>query len=151
MKKLRVYCKKDQAYPERAHPTDAGLDLKADKDYALIPGVPVKVHTGIHIEIPEGYAGFIYPRSGLATKEGIVLANIVGVIDSDYRGEIICAMIWNLNSTINPYVRKKIKKGQRIAQLVVSPVWTGELERVESLEDLSNTMRGEGGFGHTGS
>lgn len=145
---LKIYCKDRKCRPIRAHSTDAGLDLKADKTYQLSMGIVTKIHTGIHVEIPEGYVGLIFPRSGLATKFGISLANSVGVIDSDYRGEIICAI---------KYIPQKgfmstcsIKQYERIAQLVIVPCKTDNISYVNSLEDLSNTDRGEGGFGHTG-
>lgn len=142
---FRVYCKDIECYPKRAHVTDAGLDLRADNTYYLIGKDVTKVHTGIHIEIPQGFAGFIFPRSGLSSKHGVILANTVGVIDSDYRGEIICAM--QLDGRNVEYV---IEKYERIAQLVIMPVWQGVLENVDELYKLSNTQRGEGGFGHTG-
>lgn len=142
---FRVYCKDLECYPKRANPTDAGLDLRAAEDYVVTQDSVTKVHTGIHIEIPQGWAGFIYPRSGLATNHGLYLANSTGVIDCDYRGEIICAM--RLHSSMEAY---KIKKYERIAQLVIMPVWVGILENVDELYKLSDTERGEGGFGHTG-
>ena len=142
---FRVYCKDLECYPKRANVTDAGLDLRAAEDYIVTQDSVTKVHTGIHIEIPQGWAGFIYPRSGLATNHGLYLANSTGVIDCDYRGEIICAM--RLHNSMEAY---EIKKYERIAQLVIMPVWVGILENVDELYKLSDTERGEGGFGHTG-
>jgi dUTP pyrophosphatase len=148
---LKVYCKDKNCYPEKAHYTDAGADLKAVKDYELSPNTVTKIHTGIYVEIPHGYAGFIYPRSGLSTRNGLVLANTVGVIDSDYRGEIICAMKWIPGYKLsNPYTKFKINKYDRIAQLVVTPIVQKVFIKVDNLEDLSDTKRGDGGFGHTG-
>ena len=143
MSKLKIYCKDEKCKPVRAHPTDAGIDLRAAEEYTVSP-VSTKIHTGVHVEIPEGYVGIIALRSGLSL-EGFSLCNGVGVIDSDYRGEIICAVRYN--TLYKAY--KKIEQYQRVAQLVVVPCFT-EDEFVENLEDLSNTERGEGGFGHTG-
>jgi dUTP pyrophosphatase len=142
---FRVYCKDIECYPKRAHVTDAGLDLKAAESYHVYGWEVTKIRTGIHIEIPQGFAGFIFPRSGLASKHGVILANSVGVIDSDYRGEIICAM--RLRDPDSKYI---IQKYERIAQLVIMPVWQGVLENVDELYKLSDTQRGDGGFGHTG-
>lgn len=143
MNKLKIYYKDKKCKPVRAHPTDAGLDLKAAEDYT-IPTTTMLVKTGVHVEIPEGYVGLIALRSGLS-KENFYLANGVGIIDSDYRGEIMCAIRYNSLA----YANKKIEKYQRIAQLIVVPCLIAD-EFVENLEDLSETERGEGGFGHTG-
>jgi|SRR5210317_1642992 len=142
MQKLRLYCEDPLCEPTRAHPSDAGLDLRASETIHFGPNEIQKVNTGIHIEIAYGFVGLIFPRSGLATKEGITLANTVGVIDSDYRGPIICALHSKFTYTINKY--------DRIAQLLVVPIALPTVELVGSLEQLSNTKRGEGGFGHTG-
>lgn len=99
------------------------------------------VSTGIAVEIPEGYVGLIFPRSGLATKYGIQLQNCVGVIDSDYRGEVKVAM---LNAGRSPF---RVDPGMRIAQMIIMPIQTVELE---VSEELSDTERGTGGFGSTG-
>lgn len=129
--------------PERAHVTDAGLDLKAAEETLLMPGEVKAISCGIKVEIPIGYFGMIAPRSGLGTKKGIVLANTIGIIDSDYRGEIICFM---KNTGTAPYT---INQFERIAQLIVIPCVIGNYWEVAEHE-LSNTDRGEGGFGHTG-
>ena len=146
MNALKIYCKDEQCKPVRAHPTDAGLDLRADKDYR-IPVTGELVKTGVHVEIPEGCVGIIALRSGLS-KEGFYLANGIGVIDSDYRGELMCNIRYN--SMYKAY--KEIKQYQRIAQLLVVPCFSGpDFDIfVDNLEDLSQTERGEGGFGHTG-
>lgn len=145
---LKIYCEDKHCLPERAHPTDAGLDLRAACDYELSPNNVVLVRTGIRLEIGKGYAGFIYPRSGLASKKGITLANTVGIIDSDYRGEIMCAITWTgVGSAGNPYSRYRIRKYDRIAQLVIQKIWIGQ---PIVIDELSETERGEGGFGHTG-
>jgi dUTP pyrophosphatase len=99
------------------------------------------IGTGIAIEIPKGYGGFIYARSGLAIKKGLRLANSVGVIDFDYRGEVKVAIYNQSNTT------QTIDVGDRIAQLVIAPVTRVEITEVD---ELSNTKRGSGGFGHTG-
>lgn len=130
--------------PEYATPGAAGVDLRASLDHEVViqPGQIVRIPTGLAIELPhEGVGAFIFARSGLATKYGISLANGVGVIDSDYRGEIQIALI-NLGSI--PY---EVKDGERIAQMVFLPIYLAEFQRVEKLKD---TTRGTGGFGSTG-
>ena len=121
----------------------AGADLYAlcDSEVLLAAGETVLVHTGIAVEIPEGYAGLIYARSGLASKRGLAPANKVGVVDADYRGEIMVALHNHSAET------QKIAPGERIAQLVVTPFLRVEFEETE---DLSDTQRGAGGFGSTG-
>lgn len=121
----------------------AGADLYAlcEGETVLGPGETVLIRTGIALEIPEGYAGLIYARSGLATKRGLAPANKVGVIDSDYRGEILVAL-HNHSSE-----EQRIASGERIAQLVVTPFLRVDFEETSSLSD---TSRGAGGFGSTG-
>lgn len=129
--------------PTRATNGSAGYDLYADiKDsITIMPNKCEKISTGICIEISEySIVGLVYPRSGLATKFGIILSNCVGVIDSDYRGEIIVSL-WNTSDI--PYT---IRKGDRMAQLVLTPILTPELNEVSK---LSQTVRGDGGFGST--
>jgi len=128
--------------PAYAHDGDAGLDLYAAEDRALRPFERALVPTGIAVAIPEGYAGFIQPRSGLAISRGLTFVNSPGLIDSHYRGEIKLIAI-NLDPT-EPLV---VVRGEKIAQLVVQRV-----ERVclTEAEDLDETVRGEGGFGSTG-
>ena len=142
----KVYCKDPECMPFRVHSTDAGMDLRADDNYALEANQPVLVKTGIHIEIPDGYAAFLFSRSGLS-KQGVELTNGVGVIDSEYRGEIMCSMVFRSVGFGNMHF---IQRYQRIAQLVIMPVWTGQFEQVNTLEELTETERGAGGFGHTG-
>ena len=122
----------------------AGADLYAclDSEITINPGETYLIKTGIAMEIPVGYAGLIYARSGLATKRGLAPANKVGVIDSDYRGEIMVSIY---NQSSEP---QKIEPGERIAQLVITPYITGIFNEVS---DLTDTTRGEGGFGSTGS
>lgn len=133
----------DKCLPERQHTTDAGIDLRAREEVKLGAGEALPVPVGIKVEIPPGFVGLIFPRSGLATKKRVTLTNTIGVIDADYRGEIICHMV---NNSSLPY---KIDKYDRIAQLVVIPCLIGDFIET-SVEELSNTDRGEGGFGHTG-
>lgn len=132
----------DAILPSRAHPGDAGLDLHAALDVEVRPGERELVPTGIAVGIPDGYAGFILPRSGLASKQGLTLANSPGLIDSGYRGEIICAVV-----NLDREHAVRIAKGDRIAQLVVAPV---EAPDPEWAEDLPESKRGEGGFGSSG-
>lgn len=130
--------------PQYATDGSAGLDLPAclELPQVVAPGARVKIPTGIAIEIPHRHiAGLVFPRSGLATKHGISLANAVGLIDSDYKGEIIVAVY---NQGDSEYV---IKPGERIAQLVFVPVFKADIEETDELEE---TGRGVGGFGSTG-
>lgn len=121
----------------------AGADLYAlcDGELVIPAGETRLVHTGLAMEIPEGYAGLIYARSGLALKRGLAPANKVGVVDSDYRGEVMVAL--HNHSAIE----QKISAGERIAQLVIAPFLKAEFE---FCEELDTTARGEGGFGSTG-
>lgn len=121
----------------------AGADLYAceDEEITLAPGETRLIHTGIAMEIPEGLVGLVYARSGLAAKRGLAPANKVGVIDSDYRGEVMVALHNHGNA---PQV---IAPKERIAQIVFAPYYTAEFAEVE---ELSDTVRGIGGFGSTG-
>ncbi|MFA9462841.1 MAG: dUTP diphosphatase [Velocimicrobium sp.] len=121
----------------------AGADLYACLEEAVViePGDTTFIKTGVAIEVPAGYAGLIYARSGLASKKGLAPANKVGVVDADYRGEIIVALH---NHSI---VRAIVEPGERIAQMVITPFLTAEYMEVEELRE---TERGEGGFGSTG-
>lgn len=121
----------------------AGADLYAclDEEVEIRPGETFLVKTGIAMEIPKGYAGLIYARSGLATKRGLAPANKVGVVDADYRGEIMVALHNHSNQV------QSIAPGERVAQMVIAPFLTAQFMEVEELED---TKRGEGGFGSTG-
>lgn len=140
IKKLR----KDAKVPQRATNGSAGMDLYAciDQSITLAPGQLAVVPTGIAIELPDNKcAAFLYSRSGLGVKHGICLSNGVGVIDSDYRGEI-CAGLCNVSD--KPYT---IEPFERVAQMVIAPVLTPD---VVETDELSDTLRGEGGFGSTG-
>lgn len=137
------YVNPEAKRPEYATEGSAGMDLSAvmDNPVTLRVGGRAMIPTGIALQIPEGYGGFIFPRSGLSYKKGISMANCVGVIDSDYTGEIKVVLhnISGHDYTVNP--------GDRIAQLVFMPVAKAELQVVE---ELDTTERGGGGFGSTG-
>ncbi len=139
VKKLHI----NAQIPKRATEGSAGYDLCARLDSAVIikKGCIEKIPTGIAVALQNGTAGFIFGRSGLGIKHGISPANAVGVIDSDYRGEIIVGLINNGSEDFT------INDGERIAQLIVMPIQTPEIELVEELE---STERGSGGFGSTG-
>ena len=127
--------------PTRAHPTDAGLDLAASETTHIAPGVVTLVPTGIVVAIPEGHVGILAARSSLAVKKAMTLANGVGIIDSDYRGEIKVPVI-PLDGCHN-----LIQAGQKIAQLIILPI---ALPTVEVVSELPESVRGLGGFGSTG-
>lgn len=128
--------------PSYAYPGDAGMDLRATETVMLAPFQRALVSTGIAIAIPEGYAGFVQPRSGLAVKRGITVLNTPGLIDSHYRGEIKVCLI-----NMDPKNGFVINEGDRIAQLVIQKVETVEWDVVDALDA---TERGEGGFGSSG-
>lgn len=135
---------KDQAIvPTYGSEFAAGADLYAclEATVTIQPGETYLVKTGIAMEIPVGYAGLIYARSGLATKKGLAPANKVGVVDADYRGEIMVALHNHSNKEV------AIEPGERIAQMVITPFLTANYTVVE---ELSDTVRGESGFGSTG-
>ena len=121
----------------------AGADLYAciDEKTSFEPGETKLIKTGVAMEVPIGYAGLIYARSGLASKRGLAPANKVGVVDSDYRGEIMVALHNHSNEV------KEIEPGERIAQFVIAPYLKAVFEEVDELDE---TVRGEGGFGSTG-
>ena len=131
----------DAKIPKAAMAGDVAFDLYSTIDYELRPGERFAVPTGIAVEIPSGYEGQVRPRSGLALKEGVTVLNTPGTIDSGYRGEVNIIMV-NHNSE-----SFKITKGMRICQLAIRPVT--DVEFVE-VDELSDTERGEGGFGSTG-
>lgn len=132
----------DVELPRYAYPGDAGLDLRSNADLVLEPFERKLIPTGLAIAIPEGYAGFVQPRSGLALKQGLSFPNTPGLIDSHYRGELKVVAI-NLD-TQNPIL---INKGDRIAQLVIQEVPVVNLVEVKELDE---TDRGSGGFGSSG-
>jgi dUTP pyrophosphatase len=128
--------------PSYAHPGDAGADLYAAEDVELMPGERAVVGTGLAIALPEGYAAFVHPRSGLAARHGVTLVNAPGTVDAGYRGEIKVALL--NTDTRESYA---IAKGDRIAQIVVMPV---SRARFVEVEQLPGSLRGDGGFGSTG-
>lgn len=140
-RKCNVKVAEGMEVPRYAHEGDAGLDLRITKTVTLEPMQKCIVGCGLSIEIPSGCVGLVFPRSGLASKHGITLANSVGVVDSGYRGEV-CAPLINLN-----YEPVTIEEGTRVCQLVVMPYVPCELVPVE---ELCGTERGEDGFGSTG-
>jgi dUTP pyrophosphatase len=128
--------------PARAHPGDAGVDLFAATDVTLAPGERAVVRTGLAIALPEGYAGFVHPRSGLAARHGVTIVNAPGTVDAGYRGEI---MVTLLNTDTGQPV--SFGRGDRIAQLVIERVAYPVFVEVQT---LPGSARGEGGFGSTG-
>ena len=139
VKKLRA----GAILPSFGSPEAAGADLYAclEKDVTILPGETAFIPTGLAMELPRGYAGLIYARSGLACKRGLAPANKVGVVDSDYRGEFLVALHNHGKEA------QTVSAGERIAQLVITPVLIPEYVEAES---LSETSRGSGGFGSTG-
>jgi dUTP pyrophosphatase len=128
--------------PTRAHPGDAGLDLYASEAAHIGPGERWGVGTGIAVEIPDGHAGLVLPRSGLAREYGIALVNSPGLIDAGYRGEIRVLLL-----NTDPAETFKVEPGDRIAQLLIAPVAIAEPVEAES---LAESARGDGGFGSSG-
>ena len=128
--------------PGRAHPGDAGVDLFAAEDAELAPGQRAIVPTGVAIALPDGYAAFVHPRSGLAARHGVTIVNAPGTVDAGYRGEIRVTL---LNTDASAPVL--FRRGDRIAQLVVQRV---ERPVFHEVETLPGSARGDGGFGSTG-
>jgi len=128
--------------PGYAHPGDAGVDLYAAQELVVTPGERVLVPTGIAIALPDGYAAFVHPRSGLAIKHGLTVVNAPGTIDAGYRGEIQVGLV-----NVDREQAVTIRRGDRIAQLVVQRV---EGARFHVVETLPGSARGSGGFGSTG-
>jgi len=140
---LRFALLSDEArLPARANDGDAGLDLHASESAHIGPGERWSVGTGVAVEIPAGHAGLVLPRSGLAQKHGIALVNAPGLIDSGYRGEIRVLLL-----NTDPAEIFRVETGDRIAQLLITPIATPE--PVEAVE-LGESARGEGGFGSSG-
>jgi dUTP pyrophosphatase len=134
--------KEEATLPARAHEGDAGLDLCACEAAHIGPGERWALATGIAVEIPDGHAGLVLPRSGLAREHGITLVNSPGLIDAGYRGEISVLLL-----NTDPAETFRIAPGERIAQLVVVPIAAATPVEVES---LAESARGEGGFGSSG-
>lgn len=146
--------------PKHAKPGDAGMDLTSRQTVEIAPGGTVMVGTGVWMEIPDGYFGQIVPRSGMASKRGITIANAPGTIDSGYRGEIMLplhnmasALTWvpDADGMTSHYVPNHnmavVERGERVAQIIIKPYETCECVEVE---ELSETERGGGGFGSSG-
>jgi dUTP diphosphatase len=131
----------DLVLPTRAHPGDAGLDLSARAAVELGPGEWATIPTGIAVAVPEGHAGLVVPRSGIAARHGISVVNGPGVVDAGYRGEVQVVLI-NLGTT-----EFRVERGDRIAQLVVVPVALAEFTEVA---ELPESARGRNGFGSSG-
>jgi dUTP pyrophosphatase len=128
--------------PSYAHPGDAGVDLRSSESFELRPGERRLVGTGVAISLPEGYAAFVHPRSGLAARHGVTIVNAPGTVDAGYRGEIkVCLINTDRTQPVN------IARGDRIAQLVVQPVSTAVFLPVTA---LPSSVRGIGGYGSTG-
>jgi len=132
----------DVPVPSYAHPGDAGVDLVTTIDADVPPGERVLLPTGIAIALPEGYAAFVHPRSGLAVKYGVSLVNAPGTVDAGYRGEIRVSLV-----NLDPRETVVLRRGDRIAQLVVQRVEHAVFHEVET---LPGSDRGEGGFGSSG-
>src|SRR6185295_6409810 len=128
--------------PRYQHEGDAGLDLPSRVDLVILPGERAMVPTGLAVAIPPGYAGFVLPRSGLASRHGIALVNSPGLVDSGYRGEMSIVMI-----NTDKHEPFHIRRGDRIAQLVIQRV---EAVSIAGVDELDETSRGAGGFGSTG-
>ena len=128
--------------PAAAHPGDAGVDLRAAEDVTLAPGGRAVIGTGVAVAVPDGFAAFVHPRSGLAARHGITLVNAPGTIDAGYRGEVRVVLL--NTDLVGPFT---VRRGDRIAQLVVQPVVQVRFEEVAELPD---SPRGAGGFGSTG-
>lgn len=143
MIKIKIVNKGNQPLPEYATPQSAGVDLRAniDEPVELKPLSRALIPTGLHIALPEGYEAQIRPRSGLAIKKGITCLNTPGTIDADYRGDVGVILI---NLSAETFI---VNPGERIAQMIINKFEQAEFELVEELDE---TERGEGGFGHTG-
>lgn len=146
---MKIYFQKlspDAVIPTRATQQSAGFDLSlcGQQPVTIHPGETVMIHTGVAVVLPEQTAGMVYPRSGLASRHGLALANCVGVIDSDYRGELMVPLYNHSNElyTVSP--------GERVAQMVVTPVLLPDVEEIPAGQPLPASERGTGGFGSTG-
>lgn len=132
----------DLPVPQVAHPGDAGVDLCTAVDAEIAPGQRVLLPTGVAIALPDGYAGFVHPRSGLATRSGLTVVNAPGTVDAGYRGELKVGLV-----NLDPVDTVSLRRGDRIAQLVVQRVTR---PRFHEVERLPGSARGDGGFGSTG-
>ena len=132
---------REDLIPTRAHGTDGGVDIRTRDNIMLEPGAETTVHSGFCCEIPVGWVGLVFPRSGLGTKHGVVLKNTVGVIDAGYRGEVMLKIKNTGDSVLS------IASGERVAQMVLVSCFLGDPILVD---ELSDSDRGTGGFGSTG-
>ena len=128
--------------PSYAYEGDAGLDLRANADVTIAPHERALIPTGLAIALPDGYAGFVQPRSGMALKRGLSIANTPGLIDAHYRGELKVIAV-----NLDPHDTIHIERGERIAQLVIQAV---PVVRLVEVDELDETDRGAGGFGSSG-
>ncbi|WP_182544979.1 dUTP diphosphatase [Halosaccharopolyspora lacisalsi] len=135
----------DVPVPSYAHPGDAGVDLVTTRDVELGPGERALVGTGVAVALPDGYAGFVHPRSGLAARTGLSVVNAPGTVDSGYRGEIkVCLVNHDRTTAVS------LCRGDRIAQLVFQRVEHVVFDEVDEVGGLPETRRGAGGYGSTG-
>jgi dUTP pyrophosphatase len=132
----------DLPLPDYSHPGDAGVDLMSTIDIKVAPGRRAMIPTGISIALPDGYAAFVHPRSGLAAREGLTVVNAPGTVDAGYRGQITVAVV-----NLDPDTAVTVSRGDRIAQLVVQQVSKVTFHEVTQ---LPGSARGDGGFGSTG-
>ena len=139
-----TYLEEGAQLPERQTPYAAGYDVSSIEEVSIPPGVTIMVKTGLRFQLPDNLEMQIRPRSGLAIKNGIQIANSPGTLDADYRGEL---KILLYNASPNPFT---VEKGMRIAQVVYNEYIVVDHPIVEKIEELEDTERGEGGFGHTG-
>ena len=142
---LQVRLERSELEPTRANPTDAGLDLRSKNTVHLEPGKRTIVGTGVQVKIPAGYVGLLVPRSSLS-KRSVAMTNSIGVIDADYRGELMASLVyWGLEADC------AIEQGERFAQLLVVPIALPDvLVRYQDDKTWNDTTRGIGGFGSTG-
>ena len=140
---MRATSKRDIELPSYAYEGDAGLDLRANESVDIPPFSRVLIPTGLAIALPDGFAGFVQPRSGMALKRGLTIANTPGLIDAHYRGELKVIAV-----NIDPHETIHIERGERIAQLVIQQV---PVVRLIEVDELDETDRGCGGFGSSGS
>ena len=129
--------------PSYAHPGDAGADLRTTVDVVLAPGERALVPTGVALALPQGYVGLVHPRSGLAARHGLSIVNTPGTVDAGYRGEIKVLLV-----NLDPHEPVELRRGDRVAQLVVQRVEHVAFDEVDALPD---SARGAGGYGSTGS
>ena len=143
---IKIYNHSNNQLPQYTTEGSAGMDLRAnlEEPIMIMPGDRKLIPTGIHIKLPVGYEAQIRPRSGLALKNGITVCNTPGTIDSDYLGDVGVILINHGHESFTVY------HGDRIAQMVITKYETAEWEEVCSVDDLGNTERGAGGFGHSG-